>query len=211
MTPEPTADGSVRPMQRMEGAAEALAVRRAQNGDAEAFRELVDNHARALFRLAYRLIGDETGAEDVVQETLLKAYKQLAMFDGRSALGTWLHRIAVNCSYDWLRRARRTTKREESLSATIEGDETSALARHEPESEEPGPERRTASAEIGRALRRGLDALTDLERAAFVLRHYEGRSIAHLCAVLGLEESAGKHAVFRAVRKMRQELEPYVP
>jgi RNA polymerase sigma-70 factor (ECF subfamily) len=56
-----------------------------------------------------------------------------------------------------------------------------------------------------------MDGLTALERAAFVLRHFEGRSIAHLCSVLGLEESAGKHAVFRAVRKLRHELEPYVP
>lgn len=194
-------------MERMEEAAEALTVRRAQGGDAEAFREIVENHGRALFRLAYRLIGDEPAAEDVVQETLLKAYKQMRMFDGRSSLGTWLHRIAVNCSYDWLRRARRTTRREETLSPS----DDPAVPTHEPATEEPGPDRRTVSGEVGRAVRRGLAALTDLERAAFVMRHFEGRSIAHLCAVLGLEESAGKHAVFRAVRKMRQELEPYVP
>lgn len=193
-------------MVRMEEAAEAKAVRRAREGDAEAFREIVEIHGRALFRLAYRLIGDESAAEDVVQETLLKAHRQLGMFDGRSALGTWLHRIAVNCSYDWLRRARRTTRREDSL--TPPEPESAAF---EPATEEPGPERRAASGEVGRAVRRGLDALTDLERAAFALRHFEGRSIAHLCAVLGLEESAGKHAVFRAVRKMRQELEPYLP
>jgi RNA polymerase sigma-70 factor (ECF subfamily) len=195
-------------MERMEEAAEALAVRRAREGDAEAFREIVEIHGRPLFRLAYRLIGDEAGAEDVVQETFLKAHKQLRMFDGRAALGTWLHRITVNCSYDWLRRARRTSRREESLSVP---DEAERSAVREPETDEPGPERRAASGEIGRAVQRAMDGLTALERAAFVLRHFEGRSIAHLCSVLGLEESAGKHAVFRAVRKLRHELEPYVP
>jgi RNA polymerase sigma-70 factor (ECF subfamily) len=194
----------------MEGSEEAAAagtVRRAQAGDPEAFREIVETHGRGLFRLAYRLIGDEAGAEDVVQETLLKAHKQLRMFDGRSALGTWLHRIAVNCSYDWLRRARRTTRREDPLAAPDEpGFEARELV-----AADAGPERSAASSEIGAAVRRGIATLTQLERAAFVLRHFEGRSIAHLCSVLGLEESAGKHAVFRAVRKMRQQLEPYVP
>ena len=78
--------------------AEQAVVERARSGDGEAFRELVERHSRPLFRLAYRMTGSESDAEDVVQETFLKAYRQLARFDGRASFGTWLHRIAANCA-----------------------------------------------------------------------------------------------------------------
>src|SRR5436190_22699029 len=83
---------------------EAAAAEQARKGDQQAFRVLVERHSRALFRLAFRMTGNEQDAEDLVQETFLRAYKQLANFDSRSAFGTWLYRIATNCSLDLLRR-----------------------------------------------------------------------------------------------------------
>src|SRR5256885_10318550 len=79
------------------------AVARARSGDADAFRVLVERHSRALFGLAFRMTGNEQDAEDVVQESLLRAYKQLGKFDERSSFGTWLYRITVNCSLDVVR------------------------------------------------------------------------------------------------------------
>src|SRR5215467_8105981 len=86
---------------------DAAFVARARSGDADAFRVLVDRHGRALFRLAYRMTGNEQDAEDVVQESFLRAYRQLAKFDERATFGTWLYRIAANCSLDIVRARKR--------------------------------------------------------------------------------------------------------
>ena len=82
---------------------DAAAVALAREGDSQAFRALVERHSRAVYRLAHRMTGSPQDAEDVVQETFLKAYKQLGRFESRSNFGTWLHRIAVNCSIDLIR------------------------------------------------------------------------------------------------------------
>src|SRR6187549_2225373 len=82
---------------------DAAAVALARDGDSEAFRALVERHSRAVFRLAHRMTGNASDAEDVVQETFLKAYRQLSRFESRANFGTWVHRIAVNCSIDLIR------------------------------------------------------------------------------------------------------------
>lgn len=183
-------------------------VERARQGDREAFRELVEGHSRDVFRLAFRITGEEASAEDVVQETFLSAYRGLARFDGRSRFGTWVHRIAVNHAVGALRRRQRTT-RPLSLPAGFEEGEGEPAAL-EPRSGEPGPDRHAASGQIAAAARRALAALTPMEKTAFALRHFEGRSIAEIGSALGVRESASKQAVFRAVRKLREALQPFV-
>ena len=76
---------------------------RARQGDSEAFRALVERHSRSVFRLAYRMTGNEQDAEDVVQESFLRAYRQLGRFESRANFGTWLYRIVANCSVDLMR------------------------------------------------------------------------------------------------------------
>ena len=90
---------------------DAAAVALARDGDSEAFRALVERHSRAVYRLAHRMTGNAQDAEDVVQETFLKAYQQLGRFESRANFGTWLHRIAVNCSIDLIRVAASTGRR----------------------------------------------------------------------------------------------------
>ncbi len=82
---------------------DAATVALARDGNSEAFRALVEHHSRAVYRLAHRMTGNPSDAEDVVQETFLRAYKQLGRFESRANFGTWLHRIAVNCSIDLIR------------------------------------------------------------------------------------------------------------
>src|SRR5262245_31041500 len=82
---------------------DAATVALARGGDSEALRALVERHSRAVYRLAHRMTGNPSDAEDVVQETFLKAYKQLGRFESRANFSTWLHRIAVNCSIDLIR------------------------------------------------------------------------------------------------------------
>ncbi len=189
-------------------AEDSRVVERARAGDREAFRELVEGHSRDLFRLAFRITGEEASAEDVVQETFLSAYKSLARFDGRSRFGTWLHRIAVNHAVEVLRRRRRIT-RPLPLPAGFEAGEGEPAA-PEPRSFEPGPDRYAVSGQIAAAARRALAALTPMEKTAFALRHFEGRSIAEIGSALGVRENASKQAVFRAVRKLREALQPFV-
>ena len=97
--------------------ADAEAVARVRGGEPEAFRVLMERHGRAVHRLAFRMTGNEHDAEDVVQETFLRAYRNLGHFEARSQFGSWLYRIAANCAYDALRaRARRN--------ARVQADET---------------------------------------------------------------------------------------
>jgi RNA polymerase sigma-70 factor (ECF subfamily) len=178
----------------------AAVLARARQGDGEAFRSLVERHSRSVFHLAFRMTGNEQDAEDVVQESFLRAYKQLGRFESRANFGTWLYRIVANCSVDLMRskQARHDQTRGDSLDDV--GDLTAA--------DLPGPERLARSAEIDRRVRGALADLSPLERAAFTLRHYEGRSIDEISRTLGLGTSAAKHSVFRAVKKLRTVLEP---
>lgn len=180
------------------------AVAAVRAGDAPAFRVLVDRHGRYLHRVAYRLTGNHSDAEDVVQDAFLKAYRQLGRFEARADIRTWLHRIAVNCAIDLIRarRVRSTPSAVDDLD-TIDGRDT-------PVAQPPAPDRQLLSSEIGERVTAGLERLTPLERAAFMLRHLEGRSIDEIGASLGLRTEAAKHSVFRAVKKMRVALGPLV-
>src|SRR6202171_2156672 len=86
------------------------AAARAKAGDADAFRVLVERHSRALFRLAFRMTGNQQDAEDMVQETFLRAYRRIGKFDERASFGTWLYRITVNCSLDLVRARKRRSE-----------------------------------------------------------------------------------------------------
>ena len=183
---------------------DSVAVAQARDGDSGAFRVLVERHSRNLFRLAYRMTGHQEDAEDVVQETFLRAYRQLAKFDDRASFGTWLYRIAANCSLDLIRARKRRSENQESPE---EGalDPIQSL----PDAA-PTPERLALSSEVERRLAGALDDLSEMERAAFVLRHYEGMCIDDISRTLGVQPNAAKHSVFRAVQKLRRALEPLV-
>jgi RNA polymerase sigma-70 factor (ECF subfamily) len=182
---------------------DATTVALARDGDAEAFRALVDRHSRAVFRLAHRMTGNAQDAEDVVQDTFLKAYRQLGRFESRANFSTWLHRIAVNCSIDLIRSRRHQEAGHDAadLEALDSGDELRV---------DPSPERLMLSTEVQERVGRAMETLTHMERAAFVLRHFEGQSIDEISRALGLKANAAKHSIFRAVRKMRLALEPFV-
>jgi RNA polymerase sigma-70 factor (ECF subfamily) len=146
------------------------------------------------------MTSDRENAEDVVQETFLKADRNLQRFDGRARFGTWLHRIAANCAMDLLRRQQRSPPQE---APKVDADPFDQV-----ESAEPGPFRLALSGEIERRIEQALDDLTPLERTAFVLRHFEQQSIGEIGKALGSKTSATKQAVFRAVRKLREDLAP---
>jgi RNA polymerase sigma-70 factor, ECF subfamily len=180
------------------------AVERARSGDSDAFRLLVEQHGRAIFRLAFRMTGNEEDAEDMVQETFLKAYRQLDRYEARSSFSTWLHCIASNCCLDLIRR-RKTREQKRVRSQEPDRDvlvSIPALA--------PGPDRELYSSQISEHVNAALDELSAQERSAFVLRHFEGLSIEEIGRALGTGTAATKHSVFRAVQKLRRSLGPLV-
>jgi RNA polymerase sigma-70 factor (ECF subfamily) len=189
----------LRLMDRMEGSDRAAALR-VKAGDRDAFREIVEAQSRNVFALAFRMTGNEQDAEDVVQETFLKAYRSIASFQGASEVSTWLHRIAANCAVDLLRRRKGAGETAPAPAVVFEPD---ALA-----DARSGPEASAWGSEIGRRVSASLSRLSPMERIAFTLRHYEGRSIAEIARVLGIRSGATKNCVFRAVAKLREDLEP---
>ncbi|MDX2180381.1 MAG: RNA polymerase sigma factor [Bryobacteraceae bacterium] len=182
-------------------ASDAALVALARSGDGDTFRVLVERHSRKVFRLAFRLTGNEQDSEDIVQETFLRAYRNLNSFDQRAVFSSWLYRIATNHALDVLRARRHRTA--ESLSAA-DPQETPLSERVA--APQPDPERLAMSARDQERIRIALDELTPQERAAFTLRHFEGYSIAEIQESLSISANAAKHAVFRAVQKMRRTL-----
>jgi RNA polymerase sigma-70 factor (ECF subfamily) len=180
------------------------AVERAQSGDSDAFRLLVEQHSRAVFRLAFRMTGNEQDAEDVVQETFLRAYRQLDKYEARASFSTWLFRIASNYSLDLIRmRKRHEDKRERGKAEERDILQTLPV-------NTPGPDRITYSRQVQERVNEALNELSAQERTAFVLRHFEGMSIDEIGEALGTGTNATKHSIFRAVQKLRRSLEPVV-
>lgn len=184
------------------GKSDHEAVRAVLAGDKNAYEELVVRHSQSLFRVAFRITGNEADADDVVQEALIRGYRKLDTFESKSNFGTWIYRIAVRCAVDRIH------------SRKGYGDQTIAETA-DPESyevqiadEAAGPDRLLLSGEIGAMQERAVNCLSKTERVAFVLRHLEDRTTEEIAAVLGIQPNAAKQAVFRAVQKLRQRLAP---
>ena len=181
-----------------------IAASPADESGSDSFRALVEEHSPMVFRVAYRMTGSEEDAEDVVQESFLKAHRSFARFDARSSFGTWIYRIAVNCAIDLIRR-----RRQAPASSRRMGDEDFDPVENLP-SNAPPPDRDALSGQIHRSVAAALTRLSPLERAAFVLRHLEGMPIESIASVLQSRPNAVKQTVFRAVQKLRRELAPFV-
>ena len=180
------------------------AVALASGGDQEAFRSLVERHSRYVFNVAYRLTGSASDAEDVVQTTFLRAYQQLSRFEARADFRTWLHRITVNCSIDLIRSRRHREVGHDPEDLEFE----SVGADSQPSG--PGPDRLLLSTEIRERVAEGMSQRSASERLAFTLRHVEGLPIRDVALKMGLKTEAAKNSIFRAVKKMRVALEPFV-
>jgi RNA polymerase sigma-70 factor, ECF subfamily len=177
-------------------------VRAVLAGDKEAYGALVHAHSAVVFRVAFRITGNEADAEEIVQEAFLRGYQRLGSFQLRSGFGTWIYRIAVNCALNRLsqpgieaeyRHGEESDPREKCVQVAARGAD---------------PERSLLSREISAAQQMAMQRLTPTEKTAFVLRHLEDRSTDEIAEVLGIAPNAAKQAVFRAVQKLRRELAP---
>ncbi len=171
----------------------------AREGDAEAFGLLVRRHQRRVYRLAVHLLKSGAEAEDVTQDTFVRAYGALDRFDGRSEPFTWIYRICVNLSLNALR-SRKTRRASSPDDPRIEG----LLVDNRPAG--GSPQRSTADKQLGRALVEGIDDLSDTLRTTLVLVCIDGLSHAEAGEVLGCPEGTVAWRVHEARKKLRGKL-----
>ena len=153
---------------------------------------MVDEHGRNLYSLAFRMVGNQHDAEEVVQEAFMKAWRNLDNFDGKSKISTWLYRIATNCALDLLRGRGR-----------YEGRQAEVEDMNQTPSKQSGAESKVYADQMNQKVREALDDLAPKERSAFVLRHFEEHTIAEISQIMSMNPNAVKQAIFRAVRKLR--------
>jgi RNA polymerase sigma-70 factor (ECF subfamily) len=178
------------------------AIRRILAGDRDAFRVLMDRHLPTVLRMTYRVTGNAVDAEEAAQEAFLLAYKKLSSFREHSTFGTWVYRIAMNCSLNLVERRSRDLGWD---AVSIEpGSPTENLA----VSRTLTPEAELLQREALRRRERAMLTLTPMERTAFILRHMEDQSIQVIAEALGVQHNSAKQAIFRAVAKLRRELAP---
>jgi RNA polymerase sigma-70 factor (ECF subfamily) len=184
---------------------EAMDLDALKRGEKAAFARLVDAHSDKIYRLALKMLANEQDAEDVLQETFIKAYKNLATFEGRSKVSTWLYRIAVNESLMLLRKRKGNLMEIDAETETDEGDlipkqivDWCCL-----------PEKELMSGETRNAINKAIKTLSDTNRAAFLIRDVEGLSTREAAEVLDISESALKVRLMRARMQLRETLTDY--
>jgi RNA polymerase sigma-70 factor (ECF subfamily) len=181
---------------------EAELVARAREGDAAAYNQLVNRYERKIFRLAKHITQNDEDAEDVLQETFLKAYEHLPDFQGQSKFYTWLVRIAVNESLMKLRK--RKSDRSVPLDEPVDtGEDTVA---REIAVWEENPEDRYSREEMGQILEEAVDSLKPAFRTVFVLRDIEELSTEETAETLGISIPAVKSRLLRARLQLREKL-----
>lgn len=161
---------------------------------------MVMRHSRSLFRVAFRITGNEADAEDVVQEAFLRGYRKLESFESKSSFGTWIYRIAVHCALDRIEQRKGYDRGRVGSEDDPEQDQLQLADKA------AGPDQLLLSGEIAAMQQNAMNGLTATERTAFVLRHMEDCTTEEIAAALGIAPNAAKQAVFRAVQKLRSRL-----
>jgi RNA polymerase sigma-70 factor (ECF subfamily) len=187
-----------------------LLIERAQGGDREAFEALVHRYDRDVLRIALNILHKPDDARDVYQEAFLKIYKNLHRFRFECSFYTWMYRIVTNVCLDSLRR-RKSRPEDQSPESAIHmnGDAPGAdfFDRQEEKSAASNPERRLMGLEIGQRISTALTRLTPRERMVFEMKHYQGLKLRAIGDALGTSEETVKNSLFRATRKLREQLE----
>ena len=181
---------------------ESALVARAKSGDMDAFSELVTHYERRVFRMAKQITQNDDDAEDVLQETFLKAYTHLDNFQGNSKFYTWLVRIAVNEALMKLRKRRsdRTVPLDEPIN-TGEDEMVREIAVWD-----ENPEESYSREELGAVLNEAIQSLKSAYRTVFILRDIEELSIEETAEALNLSISAVKSRLLRARLQLREKL-----
>ena len=187
---------------------ERALVQEAQLGNRAAFEELVRRYDRDVLRLALNLMKRTEDARDVYQEAFLKVYRNLHRFRFECSFYTWLYRIVTNVCLDHLRRrqARPEDQAPEMHVTHYEEGGTDFFERQKEHRPTLDPERHLAGIEIKAKLAAAMKTLSPRERIVFEMKHYQGLKLRAIGEALGTSEETVKNSLFRATRKLRNEL-----
>ena len=187
---------------------DAALVREAQAGNRAAFEELVHRYDRDVLRLALNLMRRTEDARDVYQEAFLKVYRNLHRFRFECSFYTWLYRIVTNVCLDHIRRrqARPEDQAPELRAAQQEDASTDFFERQREQRPTLDPERHLLGEEIKKRLASAMERLSPRERIVFEMKHYQGLKLRAIGDALGTSEETVKNSLFRATRKLRNEL-----
>jgi RNA polymerase sigma-70 factor (ECF subfamily) len=175
-------------------------VARSIDGDTDSFNQLVVRWERPIYALAYRVIGREEEARDVVQETFLRAFRGIKNFRGQAKFSSWVYRIALNLCRDWIRRERRAP-----IQATPEGIDLVELAA------EQGPaesiETLVARHDLSKIVAQAMALLPDEQRTAIILKEYHGMTFQEIADLQGCPLSTVKTRLYQGLTVLRRHLQ----
>ena len=193
-------EGSLQDAVGVVGLTDEELVARSMGGDPESFNQLIKRWEKPIYALAYRTIGREDDARDVVQETFLRAFRGLSGFKGQAKFSSWLYRITLNLCRDWMRRQRRAP-----VVVTPDGVDLVELAgeSEDVETADAAVERK----DLSRAIARAMTALPEEQRAAIVLKEYHGLTFQEIADLLGCPLSTVKTRLYQGLTVLRKELE----
>jgi RNA polymerase sigma-70 factor (ECF subfamily) len=164
-------------------------------GDAAAERELYETHVDRIYRLAFRLAGDDELARDFTQATFIRAFEKIGSFRGESSLSTWLHSIGVSVALNGLRKTKRLRNREAPMEEGLT----------------VGVTRREADPDLKERMARAIDALADKYRTVFVMHDVEGYTHEEISGTLSIPIGTSKSHLFQARSKLRVALADFAP
>lgn len=185
--------------------AEEAILARVVAGDVDAFEYFVKAYQKRITRFVFTLLRDSAEADCVAQDVFVKAFRALPEFKGESAFETWVTRIAINTVRDRVRRRRPVVSFSELRD--VDDDDGPEIPPALDPADGTSPERDLLSGDIRRRIAEALVTLSPRQRAIFVMKHYEERSIAEIVESTGLDEGTIKSHLFRAARKLRVCLE----
>ena len=178
-------------------------IRHAQEGDKEAFRTLFEENKNLIFSLAYRYAKNMEDAEDILQDTFIKAYHSLHTFQlqNNSTFSSWIYRICINCSIDFLRKNK---KRKQSSDQNVEiQDVPSSHPSMDPESPKNLDD-------VQEKLNHVLEQLSSRQRMIFILKHYQEMSTREIAEYMNCSEGSVKKQLFRAVTLVKENFKPFI-
>lgn len=178
-----------------------LVILLAKEGNESAFREIYENNYEMIYRLAYRYSKSQQDAEDIMQETFIKAFKGIKKFDFdiSTKFSAWVYQIGIHCSIDYLRKRKRR-----------KADQTDSLTdfHREPEAQDSSPEESAIANQTIFQMKNALNILSPKQRIIFDLRHFQHEAIKEISDRLQCSQSTVKKQLQRAVSKLRNQLEP---
>ena len=175
-------------------------VTRSRGGDVESFNQLILRWERPIYALAYRVIGREEDARDVVQETFLRAFRALPGFKGEAKFSSWIYRIALNLCRDWIRRQRRTP-------VVQMPDDAEAVERMAIRDPVDSIEDLVARKELSAVVAEAMAVLPEEQRTAIILKEYHGMTFQEIAELQGVPLSTVKTRLYQGLAVLRRNLE----